>query len=157
MEKATKRPGVEADVRFKTGATRERVIVDREKLIHLIRTASAVCRVHNDERVMMTMEAIGAVERDVDWSFESNAPADLPAVAGKVRRDVGCLDDATKGKISMRGQALLQWGSQSNGFAAHSVQMPENVVDQILIWRDQSLAPNADLTGKQKPGKGVEL
>jgi hypothetical protein len=72
-----------------------------------------------------------------------------------MRKCTGCLDDAVKGKISMSGQALLQWGFTSNGFASHSVQMPEVVVDQVLRWRDQSLAPNADLTGNVKPGKEV--
>jgi hypothetical protein len=47
------------------------------------------------------------------------------------------LADATKGRISMRGQALLQWGF-NRGFAHHSIQMPEAVVDQILAWRDEA-------------------
>jgi hypothetical protein len=65
----------------------------------------------------------------------------------------GCLDDAVKGKISMSGQALLQWGFTSNGFASHSVQMPEVVVDQVLRWRDQSLAPNSALDGNDQHNK----
>jgi hypothetical protein len=47
------------------------------------------------------------------------------------------LADATKGSISMRGQALLQWEFH-RGFARHSIQMPEEVVDQILAWRDEA-------------------
>jgi hypothetical protein len=45
------------------------------------------------------------------------------------------LSDATKGKISMKGQALLQWGYDGQ-FYRHSVQMPEKVVDEILAGRD---------------------
>ena len=66
---------------------------------------------------------------------------------------VGCLGDAVKGKISMSGQALLQWDFMSNGFPAHSVKMPEDVVDQILIWRDQSIEPNAPADRTAKSGE----
>jgi hypothetical protein len=45
------------------------------------------------------------------------------------------LADATKGKISMKGQALLQWDYDGQ-FYRHSVQMPEKVVDEILEGRD---------------------
>ncbi len=45
------------------------------------------------------------------------------------------LEDATKGKISMKGQALLQW-DYNGEFYRHSVQMPEKVVDEILAGRD---------------------
>jgi hypothetical protein len=51
--------------------------------------------------------------------------------------EYGVLADATKGRISMRGQALLQWG-YVNGFARYSVEMPDAVVDQILAWRDEA-------------------
>ena len=47
----------------------------------------------------------------------------------------GVLADAIKARISMRGQALLQWGFEGP-FCRHSLQMPEEVVDQILAWRD---------------------
>ena len=47
------------------------------------------------------------------------------------------LADAVKRPISMRGQALLQWGfGRKVSFPEHSIQMPEAVVDQILAWRD---------------------
>ena len=46
------------------------------------------------------------------------------------------LADATKATISQRGQALLQWDYDSHGFSSYSVQLPEDVVDQILAWRD---------------------
>lgn len=45
------------------------------------------------------------------------------------------LADATKGKISMEGQALLRW-DYNGQFYRHSVQMPEKVVDEILAGRD---------------------
>ncbi len=45
------------------------------------------------------------------------------------------LADAIKGKISMKGQSLLQWGYDGQ-FYRHSVQMPEKVVDEILAGRD---------------------
>jgi hypothetical protein len=47
------------------------------------------------------------------------------------------LADATKCRTSIRGQAILQWGFD-RGFARHSIQMPEAVVDQILAWRDEA-------------------
>ena len=58
-------------------------------------------------------------------------PPEYGAATGSV------LADATKGRISMRGQALLQWGFH-RGFSLHSIQMPEAVVDQILAWRDEA-------------------
>ena len=45
------------------------------------------------------------------------------------------LEDATKGKISMKGQALLRWDYNGELYR-HSVQMPEKVVDEILAGRD---------------------
>jgi len=45
------------------------------------------------------------------------------------------LSDATKGRLSMKGQALLQWGWDGQ-FYDHSIQMPEKVVDEILAGRD---------------------
>ena len=45
------------------------------------------------------------------------------------------LSDAKKGRLSMKGQALLQWGWDGQ-FYSHSIQMPENVVDEILAGRD---------------------
>jgi hypothetical protein len=60
------------------------------------------------------------------------------------------LADATKGCTSMRGQALLQWGFD-RGFARHSIQMPEAVVDQILAWRDE--AQNTSISEISKEGR----
>ena len=51
------------------------------------------------------------------------------------------LDDAEKCLTSTPGQALLQWDWEDRGdwkLARHSIQMPEDVVDLILYWRDQS-------------------
>lgn len=58
------------------------------------------------------------------------------------------LADAVKSDISMRGQALLQWGF-GGGFPDHSVQMPEAVIDQILAWRDAA-AQNAANQARSK-------
>lgn len=46
------------------------------------------------------------------------------------------LADAKKCEISMKGYALFQWDF-SSGFARNSVQMPEDVIDLILSWRDK--------------------
>lgn len=56
------------------------------------------------------------------------------------------LSDAIKSPISMKGFALLQWGFDVNSnIPSHSLQMPEEVIDQILTWRDQA-SPNAKPT-----------
>lgn len=63
----------------------------------------------------------------------SNTPTAkaLPSSSGSV------LGDATKSETSMKGQALLQWEFHGS-FPRRSLQMPEEVVDQILAWRDQA-------------------
>ena len=65
--------------------------------------------------------------------------------AGSSEPACSVLSDATKGRISIRGQALLQWGFD-RGYAHHSIQMPEEVVDQILAWRDE--AQNKAISGQ---------
>ena len=72
-------------------------------------------------------------------------PPEYGAATGSV------LDDATKGRISMRGQALLQWGFD-RGFARHSIQMPEAVVDQILAWRDEAQNARSQPPGDSEVG-----
>ena len=67
----------------------------------------------------------------MDNNKTQSSPPEYGAATGSV------LDDAVKCAISMRGQALLQWGFR-NGFADHSVQMPEAVIDQIIAWRDET-------------------
>jgi len=47
------------------------------------------------------------------------------------------LHDAVKREISMPTQALLQWDFKENGYPRESHQLPEQVVDQILKWRDR--------------------
>lgn len=49
---------------------------------------------------------------------------------------VNILHDAKKVPISMTGYCLLQWDFNAKGFARHSAQLPESVVDQILEWRN---------------------
>ena len=47
------------------------------------------------------------------------------------------LSDAVKGSCSFTGEALLQWDfTGHNGEPRRSSQMPEEVVDKILEWRD---------------------
>lgn len=46
------------------------------------------------------------------------------------------LKDARKLDINIKGVALLQWGFNERGHAAHSVEMPEDVIDNILDVRD---------------------
>jgi hypothetical protein len=50
------------------------------------------------------------------------------------------LDDATKGEVSQKEFCLLQWGwkkLRGHSFPSHSLQMPADVVDLILSWRDK--------------------
>lgn len=54
----------------------------------------------------------------------------------RVIRHDSVLHDAVKSSISQHEQALLQWDFGDAGFPNYSVQMPVNVVDQILDWRD---------------------
>lgn len=46
------------------------------------------------------------------------------------------LKDAKKGEISMKGYALLQWDFRDSGLPFRSVQLPEKMVDEILMLRD---------------------
>ena len=82
------------------------------------------------------------------------------------------LDDAVKCKTSMRGQSLLQWDWRgktdqcphcggavnpaamldSHRWPRHSVQMPTEIVDIILKWRDRE-----NLGTKKQPKKGKTL
>lgn len=57
-------------------------------------------------------------------------------LAKKIRTSV--LEDARKFEISMKGCALLQGDfNNETGYPRWSVQMPEDVIDQILTWRDE--------------------
>jgi hypothetical protein len=47
------------------------------------------------------------------------------------------LADAISKQCSEKGFSLLQWGFQTpTGFPKHSSQLPTDVVNQILSWRD---------------------
>jgi len=48
------------------------------------------------------------------------------------------LSDARRSEISIKGSAHLQWGFYEGIYPQWSLQMPEEVVDQILAWRDQA-------------------
>ena len=51
------------------------------------------------------------------------------------------LHDAIKRSVTQEGSAILQWGFHRDvSFPENSIQLPEDVVDQILRWRDQDLA-----------------
>jgi len=47
------------------------------------------------------------------------------------------LEDARKCEISIKEYALLQWGFDEGVYPQWSLQMPEEVIDQILEWRDE--------------------
>lgn len=68
---------------------------------------------------------------------EMNTPQKInPPLAKKIRTSV--LKDARKLEISMKGCALLQWDFHNEtGPPGWSLQMPEDVIDQILTWRDE--------------------
>ena len=66
-------------------------------------------------------------------------------MSGVTKKRGSVLADAIKSRISMRGQALLQWGfNRPVSFPEDSVQMPEDVIDQIIAWRDQADNSNSD-------------
>jgi len=53
--------------------------------------------------------------------------------------DPTLLDDAVKVGLSMPGYALLQWDFDAIQYARSSHQLPVDVIDLILAWRDASL------------------
>ena len=62
------------------------------------------------------------------------------------------LEDAIKTPISMTSFAILNWNMREIGFYEYGIQMPIEVIDKILKWRDEEYKLKGELKMK-RPAK----